>query len=334
MTVEPSPSPFPFARYFGEITVLAALQYRDGPRPFHDRPPRDPAPSDLLLYLGCNILRTAHLATTVVAVLRAMGFAFEAVGGPAYCCGVIHWLNGAPESARRYAGNSLRHFAAFRPTHVLMWCPSCNEHYDDVVTREHAVPFSYEHVTAFIARHLDRVRFVRRVERRVALHYHTGHPQADLDGTSTRAILAAIPGLEYVEIPNPPALGRHCSAKYIQRLGRPAWQAHVEAVLRAAVAARADVLATIYHSCHREICDGEGRHPLQVVNYITLLAEAMGLDPPADWFKQQRLAADPAATFAAVRADVEALGFDPARVRDVLERAFAPACERRLPNPS
>ncbi len=322
---------FPFARYFGEINVLAALQFPGGAKPFADRPPHDPEPKDLLLYLGCNILRTAHIAATVIAVLRAMGFDFHAVGGPAYCCGVVHWLNGAAEAGRRYAGNSLRHFGAYRPRHVLMWCPSCNEHYDEVVAREHQVPFPYEHVTAFLVRHLDRVRFVRRVERRVGLHYHTGHPQQDLDWSSTRALLRAIPGLEYVEVPNPAALGRHCGARYINRLGRAGWEAHVREVMAAAEAAGVDVLATIYHSCHREICGEQAGRPFEIVNYVSLLAEAMGLETREDWFKRQKLAADPDATFEEVREAVAALGLDPERVREVLRASFAPACEAPRP---
>src|SRR6266481_1616600 len=86
---------FPFGKYFGEIRLLADLQFPDGAKPFEDRPPDDPEAKDLLLYLGCNVLRTAHLVSTVTAVLKAMGFDFNAVGGPAYCCGIIHHMNGA-----------------------------------------------------------------------------------------------------------------------------------------------------------------------------------------------------------------------------------------------
>lgn len=319
-------SGFPFGQYFGDIGILADLQLQDRPRPFADRPPRDVEPRDLLLYLGCNILRTAHLAVTIVEVLRAMGFELNAVGGPAYCCGIVHHLNGQPEAARRYVANSLRHFAAYEPKHVLVWCPSCHEHYDDVVTREREVPFPYEHVTAFVARHLDRLRLVRRVERRVAFHHHTGHPQPDLDHASAAAVLRAIPGIEVVPVDNPAALGRHCSPKYINAVGRPAWREHVRRIAREARERGADTLATIYHSCHREICDEEASGAPEIVNWVTILADAMGLETPPDWFKAQRLRADPEATFAEVRAWAEARGLDPQRVRDALARAFPPAC--------
>ena len=137
-----------------------------------------------------------------------------------------------------------------------------------------------------------------------------------------------------MEIDNPAALGRHCSSRYINALGRPAWQEHVARVAEAAAAAGVDVLATVYHSCQREICDLEGRSPFAVINYVTLLAEAMGLPAEEDWFKRQRLAGDPAATFAAIQPWVEARGLDAERVKDVLAKSFAPACESRPANPS
>lgn len=324
---------FPFAQYFGDINLLAELQLQ-GDASLVQRPPRDPEPKDLLLYLGCNVLRTAHIARTAVHVLRAMGFDFTAVGGPAYCCGIIHHRAGQREASRAYTANSLRHFGAYAPAQVIMWCPSCVEHYDGVVTGEHDLGFPYEHMTAFVARHLDRVRFVKPIDQAVALHYHTGHPRQDLDWSSARTILSAIPGLRYVEVANPAALGRHCSPNYIAAVGRPRWQDEITRVASAAAEAGAGILATIYHSCHREICHEEGRHPVAVVNYITLLAEAMGLETAEDWYKRHKLAADPDRTFDEVRAYVEARGLDPARVRETLTRAFKPACETRLPNPS
>src|SRR5260370_40259072 len=43
---------------------------------------------DIVLYLGCNILRTPDAAAAVVAVFRALGLAFIAGAGVQVCCGV------------------------------------------------------------------------------------------------------------------------------------------------------------------------------------------------------------------------------------------------------
>jgi heterodisulfide reductase subunit D len=324
---------FPFSKYFGEINILAELQFAGQEKPYADQPPDNPAQKELLLYLGCNVLRTAHLAKLAVAVLKAMGFDFNVVGGPAHCCGIVHHQNHEPEAATRFAGNSLGHFAKYGPKKVIMWCPSCIGHYDEVVTKEHQVSFPYEHITAFIARHLDRVQFTRRVENKVALHYHTGHPQQDLDWESTRKILRAIPGIQYVEIANPPEIGRHCSAIFINQIGREAWQEAVTGVMGAAAEEGVDILATTYHSCHREICHEEANYPFKIVNFISLLGDAMGIEFP-DNYKRYRLMGNPIAVYEEVREHVDAHGLDPVRVKEVLTNVFSPSRKSRFSNPS
>src|SRR5215469_9001280 len=113
---------FPFATYFGEMNLLAALQFLPDEKSHFDRPPTNPEQKDLLLYLGCNVLRTAHLAKTAIDVLKAMGFDFNTAGGPAHCCGIVHYQNKDPASARTIAANSMRHFARYGAKKVLMWC--------------------------------------------------------------------------------------------------------------------------------------------------------------------------------------------------------------------
>jgi heterodisulfide reductase subunit D len=324
---------FSFAKYFGEINTLADLQFMPGEKRYIDRPSAAPEPKDLLLYLGCNVLRTAHLAKTVIRVLKTMGFDFNTAGGPAHCCGIVHHQQNDPDGARNFAANSMRQFTKYGAKKVLMWCPSCREHYDEVVTKEQSVPFPYEHVTAFLARHLGRIPFVRRIERRVALHYHTGFEQSVLDWQNTRTILRAIPGLDLVDVANPASLGRHCAPKWIGRIGRSQWQREITGVLDAARDARVDVLATLYHSCHREICQSESKYPFRIVNYISLLGEAMGIEFP-DVYKRFKLEGDPDAAFSEVEAYVQANGLDPGRVREVLHGTFAPPCESDTSNPS
>lgn len=326
-------SDFSFAKYFGDINILADMQFMPGEKPYIDRPSVAPEPKDLLLYLGCNVLRTAHLAKTVIAVLRAMGFDFNTAGGPAHCCGIVHYQHDDPKGARAFAANSMRHFAKYGAKQVLMWCPSCNEHYDEVVSKDQAVAFPYEHVTSFIARHLDRIQFTKAIEKRVAVHYHTGFPQSDSDWQNTLTILSAIPGIELIAVPHSPEMGRHCSPKWINRMGQTRWRQAVVESLDTAVAAKADIVATIYHSCHREICEEEGKYPLQIVNYISLLGEAMGIEDP-DMYKRYKLLADPDAVFSEVEAYVTAHGLSPDRVREVLGRIFAPRCKVDPANPS
>jgi Fe-S oxidoreductase len=211
-----------------------------------------------------------------------------------------------------------------------MWCPSCNDHYDDVVNEEQGVEFTYEPVTAFIARHIDRIPFVRAVNKRVAVHHHCGSQRSDQDWQNVRTILCAIPGLELLELRDQSTPGRNCTANWIQQIGRAQWESMMAGVLEAARDSQADVLATVHSSCHREICAQEANYPFTIVHYISLLGEALGIEYP-DIFKHHRIQADPEATFRDVSPYVEAQGLDPARVREVLISAFAPPEKRKIP---
>lgn len=55
-------------------------------RSAHDGP--EPRP-DVVLYLGCNVLRTPHIALLCMDVLDRIGTAYRVVAGPANCCDLL-----------------------------------------------------------------------------------------------------------------------------------------------------------------------------------------------------------------------------------------------------
>ena len=66
---------------------------------------------------------------------------------------------------------------------------------------------------------------------------------------------------------------------------------------------------------------------------MSLLGEAMGIEHP-DVYKRYKMTADPDAIFDEARPYILANRLDPARVREVLRNAFAPACELDASNPA
>ena len=61
--------------------------------------------------------------------------------------------------------------------------------------------------------------------------------------------------------------------------------------LQAAADAGVTTLAGIYHACHRELCSHERDWPFEVVNFLELVGESMGLTRP-DLFKRLKLMQD------------------------------------------
>jgi hypothetical protein len=61
--------------------------------------------------------------------------------------------------------------------------------------------------------------------------------------------------------------------------------------LQAAADAGVTTLAGIYHACHRELCSHQRDWPFEVVNFLELVGESMGLARP-DLFKRLKLMQD------------------------------------------
>jgi hypothetical protein len=110
------------------------------------------------------------------------------------------------------------------------------------------------------------------------LHQHFGFHEVDVNPL-VADLLKLIPGLDLV-VPGYAAPGHMCSALApVPGALRDATRASCDA----ARAVGADTLVTVFHSCQRLLCGLESSEPFGVVNYASLLAEAMGIELPDEY---------------------------------------------------
>src|SRR3989454_6215260 len=176
---------YDYGRYFGEIALTHDLTTSPEERSWRLTPPgREPEPHRIVLYLGCNVLRTSHMIRTITAIFDRLGLDYVAVGGATYCCGIVHHQQGATAAASGMNRHTVELFERFEPAEVVMWCPSCIYFYDEV--QGFRWPFPVRHATEFLVERLPELAFSRRVEARVALHYHTQSEPRRREGTAAR----------------------------------------------------------------------------------------------------------------------------------------------------
>ena len=89
---------------------------------------------------------------------------------------------------------------------------------------------------------------------------------------AVKTILGAIPGVELVELDVRPA-GVMENTLAVLKSFRDSQRA---ALLSGAEAAGVDVLATVYHACHRELCAYDDGRPFEILNVMSLVAESLG----------------------------------------------------------
>jgi Fe-S oxidoreductase len=250
------------------------------------RPDADEPDPEVVFYTGCNLMKTPHIALLCLDIMDAMGVRYRVMGGPSHCCGVLQFRAGDLATAGRISHRTVDRLASAAPR-ALTWCPTCQVQLGEVIapsmlgTNLDLSPF-----VRFLAERLDSLRplLTQRVEKRVGLHEHPG-----VAGISEAAetILRHIPGLDFVDLEQS-RVGYMCNT--LSAL--PAFKREVhQNQLQAAADAGVTTLAGIYHACHRELCSHQRDWPFEVVNFLELVGDSMGLSRP-DLFKRLKLMQD------------------------------------------
>ncbi|HEX5455722.1 MAG TPA: (Fe-S)-binding protein [Stellaceae bacterium] len=284
--------------------------------PLRARDEYESAP-EIVFYTGCNVIKTPHIALLVLEVLDALGVSYEVMGGTAACCGIQQFKRGDAKTAGRVSYNTIERLSRPGASRVIAWCPSCQIQIAEVALPAYresfgAAPFDMNPIAEFFAERLDDLRplFVHPVEKRVALQERSALPGVMM---AVKQVLGAIPGLEVVEL-DVPVLSTQASHLSVL----PEFKAELrEREFRAAAAAGVTTFASIFHACHRELVTYQPQVSFELINFMELIGESMGIHIP-DLYKRLRLMGDIDAIVADASDLIAAHRLDLDTVRDVL----------------
>lgn len=252
---------------------------------------------ELVLHLGCNILRLPHLAREVVRVFEHLKLDYVAVGGSQYCCGIPWHKSQDTKKGQGVAQRTINRLESYRSQKVVMWCPSCSVHFDDIVVgRDEVIPdFDMTNAVEFLA---ERARegaglpWVKSVNKKVVVHAHSGlgghaegQRRARLDREAVVALLEHVPGLEIVDVvAMDPEMSYECAIA-LMNLDRKHLESSQRATIDRALELGADEIITIASGCQRIWC-GETTERLRIRNYISVVNEALGLPVEFDFLTE------------------------------------------------
>lgn len=251
------------------LDVLARLN------PPAKRPAPETAP-DLVFYTGCNLLRTPHIGLLCLDVLDRLGATYEVYGGPGNCCGILQFRPGDTENAGRQALSTIQRFHETGAAEVLAWCPTFHIQFGEIalpsVESADGTMFDINMFPAYMARRLDDMKklMARPVNKKVALFEF---PCARGVSEAVHDLLRAIPGLELVDL----GIDR-AGYQMSSLITMPDYLTEtISGVLRAAEDAGVTTLCSVFHADHREISSHETEWPFEIVNYMDLIGESMGI---------------------------------------------------------
>ena len=221
-------------------------------------------------------MRTPHIALLCLDILDKIGVTYEVMGGVGQCCGVYQFREGDFANNGKMANATIDGLASAGTSTVLSWCPSCQISIGEVSLPNYEAqfgekPFDLNPFLVFLADRAEALRplLVNRVEKRVALHERPVFPQT-MD--AVRKLISMVPGVELVEL-DVPRVGTQANTlaqlpKFKQEL--------IEREFHLAAEAEVDILATVYHADHREICDAATGRTFEICNFMELLGEFDG----------------------------------------------------------
>jgi hypothetical protein len=249
----------------------------------------------VVFWYGCNAIRHGDIIHSAIALLRAVGIESEPAGGPAYCCGTL--MDGNLQAAAGMAAHTIEKFNRSGRDKVVTWCPSCHRHMGTFMTGVGPRNFEVSHITEMLhaRRHLLAPLLKHRIERKVVLHAHTGFHEVDANPL-VADLLRLIPRLEVI-VSEYSAPGHMCSALV-------SVPAAMKDVVRSCVELTGthgtDTLATVFHSCQRLLCGLATTDGITVINYVNLLAQAMGIATVPDEYAQWKNAGSDGAIMAKI----------------------------------
>ena len=324
----PTEQGFNYGEYFGTMRVLGEILRNEDRRPWLTSLPKTPEHHRYVIWLGCNVIRVPHLAETLEDILNYLQEDFVTLGGPSNCCGIQHEVYGDVPVANNMIRNTVKKIESFSSERMLYWCPSCDNqlrvspaHQDSELTKARSS------VVHFLSEQLSRMQLEAVGPMKIAIHTHGGFAEQDNDCRAIAAIMSGIPGIEIIEMP-PVTRERHCTEASISKLGEAAYLDSLKDYNDEARSLGATHILSIYHSCHRQMLlagrNWSAEERLPVTNYLTVLAQALGLAPREDKFAQCADVNDVDRMLADVDPDLKARGIRPEAAKRALTAQFKP----------
>jgi heterodisulfide reductase subunit D len=292
---------FNYSEYFRRVQDMKKIQIDASAVSWIERYETPKESHELVLVLGCNILRTPHIARQVVRVFEHLKLDFVAVGGTQYCCGIVWDSAKDIQKGQAVSQRTISRLESHQPRTVVMWCPSCNVHFADAVLgRDKKTPnFEITNAVQLLAdraREGDGLPWVASVNKKVVVHAHAGleghaegQHRARRDREGVLALLEHVPGLEILDvIVSDPEMDYDCGPA-VMKLAPGVFQEHQRKTIGRALDLGAEQIVTISHACQREWC-GENTGQLGFRNYISVVGEALGLPVDIDLLTQYKTA--------------------------------------------
>jgi Fe-S oxidoreductase len=239
-----------------------------------------------VIFAGCNVYLQPEKILTCLDLMDLIVKDYAFVPGLDFCCGNVHIFYGSIEKAETTSQRLIEKLSSYKPKEVVFWCPTCLCRFKKTISQTTKIPFTISSFPQFLANHMNKFPFKKQIRKTVTLHEACKAAFTGIDLTGARKVLQNIPGVKLVEMP------RHgkdtvCCGSGAEDYFHNGFEAVRDDRMMEASQTKADVLVNVCHHCHNVFLGDEDKYNYSVKNYVSLVAEALGIERE-DSFKKYK----------------------------------------------
>ncbi|MDR3585006.1 MAG: (Fe-S)-binding protein [Desulfosporosinus sp.] len=261
---------------YAKQRVLASIQVsaEDYKRIFM---PTNKKSARYVFFPGCNVYLQPEKVLEALDIMDIIGEDYAFVPGLDFCCGNVYLEAGVVEKGYNASQELIAKLSSYNPETVIFWCPTCQCRFDMTVSKVSEMPFNIISYPQFLTANVDKLPFNKNIDKTVTLHEACKIAYMGLDITSVREVLHKIPGVDLIE------MSRHgentaCCGSSAMDFFENSMAVIRDERLQEAEETGADILVDICQTCHNIFAKEELKHTFEITNYVSLIAEALGIE--------------------------------------------------------
>jgi Fe-S oxidoreductase len=237
-----------------------------------------------VFFPGCNVYFQPEKILNALDIMDAIGDDCAFVPGLDYCCGDSFMFLGDTKKGGKQTESLVAAIADFQPETVVLWCPTCLCRFDKSIAPAVDVPFRVVSFSQYLAANMSKLRLSDAAAGTVTLHEPCKSAYSGLDCDGPRDVLRQLPGVTLREMKRHGRETSCCGSGAICWFPESCNQVREDRMKEAAQTG-AERLVTVCHYCNQTFAAEEDRYDFSVTNYVSLVAESMGIQRD-DTFKR------------------------------------------------
>ena len=278
-----------------------------------------------VFFPGCNVYFQPEKLLSALDIMDMITDEYAFVPGLDFCCGNVHLYSGNLEKAQHVSQELLETLASYQPETVILWCPTCQCRFDTTLSKMQDFPFKIVSFPQFLAESMHKLSFSTTLDCTATVHEACKAAFTGVDLTGPRNVLQQLPGVELIEMLRHGENTVCCGSGAIDFFPESFEQVRDER-LEEAVQTQADVLVDVCHYCHEVFVAEEAKYTYTIRNYVTLVAEALGIERE-DTFKKYKQWADVERITKDARPYIDTSPYSYPMIREAIKKTFIPLHE-------